>query len=54
MVLCVVLVRAQLIAGDGSIIYGAGDGAEATGSRLCHWQSPLRLAVPVGLDAQRP
>ena len=45
MVLCVVLVRAPRVAGDGSIIYEVGNGAEATGSRLCDWQSPLRLAV---------
>ena len=45
MVLCVVLVRAPLVAGDGSIIYEVGNGAEATGNRLCDWQSPLRLAV---------
>ena len=32
MVLCVVLARAPRIAGDSSIIYGAGDGAEAGAS----------------------
>ena len=50
--MCVVLVRAPLIASDSSIIYGAGDGAEATGtaqrrlavasatgSRHCHCKS---------------
>ena len=40
MLLRVVLARALWIAGDGSIIYGGGDGAEAIASRLCNCHSP--------------